>query len=129
MSEISSWSSNLLAQRQVQKNLAKQLTRMQYIALVSKAAMDGVSDTYCYNGRKTAMTVAAATQLTQALRSTEIPPAAQAAHQQLTQDYLARMQQIAETTCARIVLEIERVPQDVGNSGFLDELRSALLGQ
>ena len=123
MNEITFWKGNLPALPLSQRQLARQLNHMQYIAAVAKAAMDEMSNSYSYAEWKVATTHAVTAQLKQALAAGNITPEEEAAYRSLMQKYLDTMQQIGQEAAARFLGELQRIPTAEGNSDLVEMLR------
>jgi len=121
------WQKQFPALRLPQRQLAKQLGRMQYIATVAKAAMDELSDTYAYNEFKMHTTMAVTAQLRKHIAAGNISPEEEAAYQHDAEEFLKRMLEVGQVAGCQILEEQHRAPETMGNGSLIDDVRSFLL--
>ena len=123
---VAVWQNQLPVRKMPQRQLAKQLSRMQYIATVAKAAMDELSSNYAYNEFKMRTTLAVTAQLRKDVAEGRISPREEAAYQQDTEEFLKQMLEVVELAGCQILQEQQQAPEIAGNGSLIDDILSFL---
>ena len=122
------WQNQLPALQLSQKRLAKQLSRMQYIATVARAALDELSNNYTYSEFKMHMALAVTAQLRKDVAAGRISPEEEAVYRRDTEGFLKRMLEVVQVASCQILKEQQRVPETMGNGSPIDDLLSFFSG-
>jgi hypothetical protein len=115
--------------RPAQRQLARQLRRMEYIAEVAKAAMDELSDNYTYSEFKMRTSMEITTKLRKDIAAGHIPPEEEEAYRHDTVEFLRRLLEVNQEASRQIRREQQRVPEILDNRNLIDDLISMLSGE
>ena len=110
-----------------QRQLDKQLAGMEYVALLSRLAMNAVSDAHLFAVLKVLMTIEQAERLKQTCEN--LPPEAEASLREITGRYLATMEAIPQEVSAKLLSELGKIPPNLGDESLLSKVRSWLENQ
>ena len=108
-----------------QKRLMEPLSRIEYIAWLSRFAMDVQSSVHLSTVLRLITTVQQTELLKQASNG-QLAPEVEAAYGRLTAQYTAIMEAIPQQVAAQLLDELQKVPADMHNRGFLAKLRDLL---
>ena len=125
---LTAWQSQLPAVQLPQRKLAKQLTRLQTIGIVAKAAQDEMSSNFVYSQFKVLATLDTAAKLKTAFETVLESPEAEANLVRDTEEFLMRMQEVSEAAGLQILREQQRVPEYLDNDKPIEKLRSFFFG-
>jgi hypothetical protein len=108
--------------------LSKPLAQMEYTALVSRCAMDIGSSAHLYAVWKLLSTVEQAERLREIYGARGMPPQVEASYHKLTEEYMALIQTIPRQVGARLLVELQQIP-DLEREGWLSRLLDLLTGR
>ena len=120
--DLQPWQGNLPEIHIPQGQLARPLARMEYVALLSRWAMNVGSDAHVYAVMKLIMSGQQAELLKQTWQ--DIPPEVEASYRKLTEQYISQMEAIPRQVSDSLLTELERIPADLGNQSLLSKLRA-----
>jgi hypothetical protein len=127
MKDLVNYQPNLPEVHIPQQHLMEPTRHIEYIAWKSRLAMDAQSSTHLYAVLKLMMTVQQA-ELLKDTANGRLPPEAEQAYRKLTEEYAATIEAIPQQVAARLLEELQQMPEDLRDQGFLARLR-ALLGE
>lgn len=122
------WQDQLPPVKLPQHKLMKQLSRLQTVGIVAKAAQDEMSSNYVYSQLKVLTTLDTAAKLKTAFEAVLESPEAEASLIRDTKEFLRRMQEVSETAGLQVLREQQRVPEYLENDNSYEKLRSFLFG-